>query len=159
MQCEICGAEIFGNPHRIGTGGSELDVCNRCVKYGTEVIGETHSPKKNIRPGSSVRSNAPYFRKIEVEEINPNYGQIIRKAREKVGLTQEKLAQKINEKMSLVGKIERNEIVPDDTVRKKIERLLNISLIERMETQEIQHSKGSKTLTLGDIALIKKGRK
>lgn len=159
MHCEICGAEILGTPHKIGTGGSELTVCNRCVKYGT-VVGETPASQKNIRTGNTgFRPGVPGYKKIEIDEINPNYGQMIRKAREKIGLTQEKLAKKINEKMSLVGKIERSEIVPDDAVRKKLERLLDITLIERLEAQELRPSKGSKTLTLGDIALIKKGRR
>ena len=159
MHCEICGAEILGAPHKIGTGGSELTVCNGCVKYGT-VVGETHTSPKDVLTGrTGFRPGGPRYKKIEIEEINPNYGQMIRKAREKIGLTQEKLAKKVNEKMSLIGKIERSEIVPEDTVRKKLERLLDITLIERLEAQEVKPSKGSKTLTLGDIALIKKGRR
>lgn len=153
MHCEICGAKVTGTPIKIEMDGSELDVCSRCVKYGT-VTREVHVPHKSIRT-----TDTPHFKKIEIEAIDPDYGQKIRKAREKAGLTQEKLAQKINEKMSLIGKIERYEMVPDDTVRKKLERLLNITLIDRLDDQDFKPSKTSKGVTLGDIALIKKERK
>ena len=66
-------------------------------------------------------------------EIVPDFGMRVKDAREKLGLKQEELARRINEKVSLLRKIERGEIVPDDRVRQKLERILNISLVERVQ--------------------------
>ena len=61
-------------------------------------------------------------------EIAEDYGMKIKEARERAGLKQTELAQKINEKQSLLRKIEHEEILPTDEVRKKIERILKITL-------------------------------
>jgi putative transcription factor len=61
-------------------------------------------------------------------EIDEDYGRKIREARERAGLKQAELAQKINEKQSLLRKIEHEEILPTDEVRVKIARVLNITL-------------------------------
>ena len=60
-------------------------------------------------------------------EIVPDYGQKIRVAREGLGLSPEDLGAKIKEKAALIKKIEREEISPEDRIRKKLEK-------ERRET-------------------------
>jgi putative transcription factor len=64
----------------------------------------------------------------EVLEIAEDYGRKIKEARERAGLKQAELAQRINEKQSVLRKIEHEGIVPTEEVRVKIERVLNISL-------------------------------
>ncbi|AKB48941.1 transcription factor [Methanosarcina sp. Kolksee] len=90
------------------------------------------------------------------DELLDNYDQIIRDAREAKGWSQEDLAENIKEKVSLIKKIERSEIVPEDSVRKKLEHALDIKLTERLEEsgQEVSHLK--KDMTLGDIVKIKR---
>jgi len=60
---------------------------------------------------------------VEVEE---DYGRKLKEAREKAGLKQAELANRINEKQSLLRKIENEEIVPSDDVMRKIKRVLNL---------------------------------
>ena len=96
------------------------------------------------------------FFDILKDELLDNYDQIIRDAREAKGWSQEDLAENIKEKASLIKKIERSEIVPEEPVRKKLEHTLNIKLTERVDAagQEVSHL--MKDTTLGDIVKIKK---
>ncbi|MDY6930354.1 MAG: multiprotein bridging factor aMBF1 [Halobacteriota archaeon] len=151
MQCEICGAEIYGRPTRIEMDGSKLSVCNACVRYGNVIYEKPSPQRRNVQLNRSIQSST-----IEVEEIVQNYGVLIKNAREKLGLSREDFAKKLNEKASLISKIERSEMVPDDELRKKIEKMIKVKLTERLEPIDLGSSKGSGGLTLGDIALIKK---
>ena len=90
------------------------------------------------------------------DELLDNYVQIIRDAREAKGWSQEDLAENIKEKASLIKKIERSEIVPEDSVRKKLEHALNVKLTERVDTSGHEASHSKKDTTLGDIVKIKR---
>lgn len=158
MECEICGTDIKGNPIRVIVEGTVLDVCSKCAHYGkpqdkwtpvsrkmapTERVIVTHRPKRDA------------FDKLE-DEILPDYARVIKKARESQGLTIEDLASKMMEKATLIRKIEREELVPEDTVRKKLETTLNIKLTERVSSQDQRGGGFIRGTTLGDVAIIRK---
>jgi putative transcription factor len=145
-ECEICGTEIEGKAHYIAIGSSKLRVCKTCARHGT-VVTEDAEVQAQVKTKTSVGSEQAKQAKQakltqakrrlyeqmdheieEVLEIDDDYGRKIKEAREKSGLKQAELAQRINEKQSLLRKIEHEEIMPTDEVRKKIERLLKISL-------------------------------
>jgi putative transcription factor len=160
MQCEICGAEIRGKPLCITIDNSELQVCQKCAQYGKPVDKRTPVSRKVspvartvIKPQNKPKRD---FFDILKDELLDNYDQIIRDARAARGWSQEDLAENIKEKVSLIKKIERSEIVPEDSVRKKLEHTLNIKLTERVDAagQEVSHLK--KDTTLGDIVKIKR---
>ena len=67
------------------------------------------------------------------DELLSDYGFAIRRAREARGMSQEELALAIKEKASLLKKLEREDLRPEDSVRKKLERVLGISLTETLE--------------------------
>ena len=67
------------------------------------------------------------------DELLSDYGFAIRRAREVRGMSQEELALAIKEKASLLKKLEREDLRPTDGVRKKLERVLGISLTETIE--------------------------
>ncbi|MBU4491376.1 MAG: TIGR00270 family protein [Euryarchaeota archaeon] len=161
MQCEICGADIKGKPIRVVVEGSVLDVCGNCARYGkpadkwtpvsrkispTERVIVTHKPRRDV------------FDKLQ-DEIIPDYAQAIKKAREARGLAIEALASKMMEKATLIRKIEREELIPEDTVRKKLEAALNIKLTERISSQDQRGSGFIRGTTLGDVAVIRKKAK
>jgi putative transcription factor len=160
MQCEICGAEIRGKPLCITIDNSELQVCQKCAPYGKPVDKRTPVSRKVSPVARTVTKpqNKPKrdFFDILKDELLDNYDQIIRDARAARGWSQEDLAENIKEKVSLIKKIERSEIVPEDSVRKKLEHTLNIKLTERVDVagQEVSHLK--KDTTLGDIVKIKR---
>lgn len=60
--------------------------------------------------------------------LNPEFPKVIREARNKKGITHEQLGQKINEKVTLLKKVETGTIKPDDILSKKLERFLGIRL-------------------------------
>ncbi|PWB50666.1 MAG: TIGR00270 family protein [Candidatus Methanoperedenaceae archaeon] len=158
MECEICGTEIKGNPIRVTVEGTILDVCGKCAHYGKPQDKWTPVSRK-IAPTERVivshRPKRDAFDKLE-DEILPDYAQVIRKARESQGLTIEELASKMMEKATLIRKIEREELVPEDTVRKKLETTLNIKLTERVSSQDQRGSGFIRGTTLGDVAIIRK---
>jgi putative transcription factor len=160
MQCEICGAEIREKSICITIDSSELQVCQKCAPYGKPVdkrtpVSRKVSPVVRTVTRTANRPKKDFF-DILKDELLDNYDQIIRDAREAKGWSQEDLAENIKEKASLIKKIERSEIVPEDSVRKKLEHALNIKLTERVEgpEQEVSHLK--KDTTLGDIVKIKR---
>ena len=67
------------------------------------------------------------------DELLSDYGFAIRRAREARGMSQEELALAIKEKSSLLKKLEREDLRPTDSIRKKLERVLGISLNETIE--------------------------
>ena len=122
-------------PHTylVEVGTSKLRVCKACAKYGVAVAERRPAAGGSKTPAARKRK---IYRLMDEElsvEIVPDFGKRVRDAREKLGLKQEELAKRINEKVSLLRRIERGELVPEDRVRQKLERVLNISLVERVE--------------------------
>jgi putative transcription factor len=163
MQCEICGAEIREKPIDVTIDGSQLKVCSKCSQYGNAVRARSPvsrkispvSPKpiRNVQKRTTSRRDP--FAELD-DELVDEYETIIREAREKRGWTQEVLATKIKEKASLIKKIERGEITPEDSVRKKIEKALSVDLMERQGKDEWNADRLNSGTTLGDIVTIKR---
>jgi len=161
MQCEICGSDIKGNPIRVTVEGTVLDVCGKCAHYGKPAdkwspVSRKMSPTERVLVAHKPRRDA--FDKLQ-DEIIPEYAQVIKKARESQGLTIEELASKMMEKATLLRKIEREELIPEDAVRKKLETALNIKLTEKFSTQDQRGSGFIRGTTLGDVAVIRKKAK
>ncbi|MEA1868573.1 MAG: multiprotein bridging factor aMBF1 [Euryarchaeota archaeon] len=149
MQCEICGSNIRGKAHRVILEGTELNVCDACAKYGHEVkqvpkataAGTGRTPAGKVSAGgvpagitfrTGSRRRPDMFDQM-TDELLSDYGFAIRRAREARGMSQEELALEIKEKASLLKKLEREDLRPTDGIRKKLERVLGISLTETIE--------------------------
>jgi putative transcription factor len=165
MQCELCGGEIHGAPRTVHIEGAELRVCVPCSKYGTEVQkprASTGSPTQPPRkmggppaPQPAQRRRRDLFDRME-GDLAEDYADRIRRARVAKGWTEKQLALEIMQKELLIKKVERGDLVPEEELRKKLEEVLGISLIESAES-EVKSSKGKGvTTTLGDIISIKK---
>jgi putative transcription factor len=158
MDCEICGSEIKGNPTRVTVEGTILDVCSKCAHYGTTQDKWTPVSRKMTPTEKVIVSYKPTrdaFDKLD-DEINSDYAQIIRKAREAQGLTIEELGAKMMEKATLIRKIEREELIPEDSIRKKLETTLNIKLTEKVSSKDQRGGGFTRGTTLGDVAIIRK---
>jgi len=157
-QCEICGAEIAGLPQRIVIDGSALEVCKGCARFGKPEDKWSPVPKKMVpvERAFTVRRPRPrdYFK--DLVELVPEFGRKIREARESLNLTPEDLGARIKEKATLLKKIEREEISPEDEVRKKLEKELKIKLTDQVNEAKVKSGSRSRGLTLGDIASIKR---
>jgi putative transcription factor len=158
MQCEICGAEIPGAPSRIIIDGSALEVCKSCARFGKPEDKWSPVPRRMVptERAFTVRRPQPRDRLRDVVDIVPEYGKKIREARESLGYSPEELGLRIKEKAALIRKIEREEISPEDEIRKKLEKELKIKLTDLAEDAKMKSSGASKGLTLGDIASIRR---
>ncbi|MEM3876096.1 MAG: helix-turn-helix domain-containing protein, partial [Candidatus Micrarchaeaceae archaeon] len=66
----------------------------------------------------------------EIEQIIDDYGETIRRARESMGLSLKVLAELLNEKESFLARIEKQKTTPNSKLIEKLEKTLNIKLIE-----------------------------
>jgi len=134
MRCEVCGQEIREQPfYRIIEGG-RMTVCGQCSKFGS---GDWDPRQVNVsqnqrRPAQPRRLRNDLEAAEELELID-NYGELIRKSRQKKKLSVEDFAKKINEKESVVKKMEKEEMNPPAKLIKKIEN----SVVKKMEKEEM----------------------
>ena len=169
MQCEMCGETIRGTPKLVRVEGAELQVCMKCEKFGTEV--QQVRRKDVVRPTAAAPRQSqvppaipPERRKRDLfdymeGEIVDDYAARIRKARMEKGLTTKDLAMQIKEREHLIKKIENSELMPEESVRKKLEKVLEIRLIDAPLTEAERKVPGKLTPTLGDLTIIKKAKK
>jgi len=92
-------------------------------------------------------------------EIVDDYAVRIRHAREEKGLSQKDLAMQLKEKEHLIKKIENGELIPEDMVRKKIEKALDIRLVDAAGTDAEKKVQSTMAPTLGDVTIIRKAKK
>ena len=171
VQCEMCGAET-DSPTTVKIEGAEIDVCDDCAEFGTEVrqpASESTSTKYSTSSsdsgasgssdgasgsggtGGGSTSRAPDMFD-DMEEVAQDYDERIRNAREASGLSQEELAKELNEKASLIRKLERGSMLPSDSVQGKLERRLDIALTEGgVEDADWEGGSASGEYTLGDV--------
>ncbi|MCX8187261.1 MAG: helix-turn-helix domain-containing protein [Nitrososphaeria archaeon] len=94
-------------------------------------------------------------------ELVEDFGEVVRAARIKMGLTQEDLARQLNEKLATIKKIESGEFKPPIVLARRLERFLKVRLLEPVEAPENVAGKVSTRkepgISLGD--LIKKESK
>ena len=162
----MCGAET-DNPTTIQTEGTQLEVCSNCTEFGTVLHDEER--KKSKKPSGSGSSSSgggggttkqsppssgggPSHDPLdELGTLAPDYDQRVRNARENAGMKQEELADELNEKLSLIRKIERGEMRPSEDVRRKLESALGVSLTEEVGGEEWETDESSGGYTVGDI--------
>ena len=171
MQCEMCGETVRGIPKLVRVEGAELQVCSKCEKYGTEIQqkrGPAAGRPVSRQPGSSapapVPGTRPAYRKRDLfdymeGDLVDDYASRIRKARMDKGLSQKDLAMQMKEKEHLIKKIENGELMPEDDVRKKIEKVLEIRLIDTETVDEAKKIQSKMAPTLGDLTIIRKSKK
>ena len=169
MRCEVCGSKIYGKPYKVMIEGAKLTVCNECSKHGT-IVWEEQTPKTiTLKPKSTpqplkIQSKKPPETTIDTSlELIENFDLKIRHAREKLGLSHEELGKKINEKVSLLKKIETGKMTPNNRLAAKLEYALKIKLLvppteEKVQQMEIPKP-ASRELTLGDLIQLNKKEK
>jgi putative transcription factor len=167
----MCGEAIRGTPKLVRVEGAELSVCSKCEKFGTEVQQVRRTDIRVTQKGPSARlSPAPAGGAAQVRykrdmfdfmegEIVDDYAIRIRRAREEKGLSQKDLAMQMKEKEHLIRKIENSELIPEDDVRKKLEKALEIRLIDAPITDDEKKVLSKLTPTLGDLTVIRKAKK
>jgi len=167
MQCELCGANARALKN-VRVESAELQVCPQCEHYGVE-IQQPH--RTTPRPGTGRRpANAPpvphpvaktrrdMFDMIEGEIVD-DYGERIKHARMQRGWSQKDLAMDLKVRELLIKKIENGDLIPEDDVRRMLEKTLEIRLLDIPEDESGKKKPGNVVPTLGDVISIKKGKK
>lgn len=154
MNCDMCGKET--RLFRTIVEGAELNVCESCGGYG-KVMGKAKTKEERVQEDREMmellrRKSLPKVRDIETGEvIVENYSSIIRKKRETMGLTQEEFSRKLNEKESLVHGLENGHHHPSIELARKIERMLNVKLVETVKDDVKVERVGGGAMTIGDL--------
>lgn len=103
---------------------------------------------------SSRGRGANIFETVERIDFVEGFGEIIRSARERLGLTQEELASLVHEKVSVIKKLEAGSFRPPIELARNIEKVLKIRIVRELKDEDI-HITPPKTLrrgfTLGDL--------
>ncbi len=167
-QCEMCGAEK-SSLTTTKVEGAELELCDDCKDFGTAVETESTSTtstkystsssddsSSSSSSGGSTGGGGGGGRRRDMfdqmDEIASDYDERIRAARERESMSREDLAKELNEKASLIGKLERGDILPSDDVKAKLEKRLDVSLSEGSSDDGSDwESDSSMTQTLGDV--------
>jgi putative transcription factor len=153
INCDLCG-KIEESPSRALIEGVELDVCQACCRFGKMLVPvKRYSPKEQHM---MLKKSAP--REESVELIVDNYSEIVKKKRESMGLSQKEFAMKLNEKESIIHKIETGHLEPSLDLAGKLQKVLGIKLVERHQETRMAAGKGKKDagFTLGDFVKVRK---
>jgi putative transcription factor len=141
MLCEMCGKEVETTT-RERIEGSVLRVCADCAKFGKPIDpppvpapARPGTPPVRYGGGASRASGGP--RRLEERDLYTEIGEMelaadwpkrIRLAREALHWTPEEFAKKLNEKKSIVLKLEAGGFRPPDDLVRRVERLLKVRL-------------------------------
>jgi putative transcription factor len=146
MTCEICGKKE-GEMMDAIVEGAMLKVCSSCSKSG-KVIPILKQPV--------VKEEKLMETKEDVEVIVSDYSEVVRKAREKKGLTQEELAKDLGEKESTIHHLESGNMKPNFKLANKLKVYLGIDLVEKVERIDVKKNTKDinfkdENLTIGDL--------
>ncbi|MFX0106493.1 MAG: multiprotein bridging factor aMBF1 [Candidatus Hodarchaeota archaeon] len=164
-ECPLCGSIIWGKGQRVLLEGIKMTVCHNCAQDGIR-IQKPHkiTPSKKIyaqdKTSSTIRQKSKDII-VDDLEIIPDYAIKIRNTRNSLRLNQDQFAQKLNEKPSLIRRIESGKVEPTIKLAKKIEDVYKIKILKKIDEiesniQDSKYMKKSDGTSLGDIAFIKK---
>jgi putative transcription factor len=145
-----------------------MTTCPKCAELGSaEWEPEPVSRAWPATKGSMATARTAFVKKrgaVTVSEdvaVAEGFGSLVRRAREKMGLSHEDLGRKIAEKVSVVKKIEGEKIVPDQRVAEKMEHALGIKLLVPFVVPKVSLPPIpiSKSVTLGEIVKLKEAKR
>ena len=178
--CELCGRSMKGRGRNVTIEGAEMIVCPQCASrfasQPSKASDKMSTPKtqpfwmqsSTSYPPSSAskppiraaKKKPPQRSEITLDDmiLVENYAEIIRNARQKAKMTQDALAQKVGERVSTLQGIESGRLKPTKRTLRGLERELEISLLEPIDTVPIKPTVGSRSgePTLGDRVIIKR---
>ena len=125
MACDLCGRS--SDLVKAKVEGVVLNVCGSCAKHGKVLETPSFNPRKEDI--AYVKYGVQKYEEVIVD----NYSKLVKDAREKLCLTHKELSQKVAERESVLSKIETGNMTPDLALARKLQRVLNIKLIEKVE--------------------------
>lgn len=153
MQCELCGRDCECRPATVD--GVKMMLCPGCMRHGQAIKTYSEAPAGEKKP-ILERIRKPKVKDVYKEmdkELVSGWNDLIKNARKKKGLTREELGFKIGERTVTIAKIENGDLRPSDEMVKKLEKELEITLIEEVASVRPVSigSRSGSGLTLGDF--------
>ena len=162
MFCEICGREIVGKPARSLVEGARLIVCQQCSSFGTRLpsFPDRPAPRRPLVAPSHTHAPIEKLPKaVEESDLIEEYSMTIKEARAKLSLTQQDLALRAKEKVTVIQKIEIGKILPTMRLAKELEHILRVRLLVPRDELDVpappRRPLPSPGVTLGDVALVR----
>lgn len=163
MLCELCGAEV-PRTKVVVVEGTVLTVCPNCARFGTEVgaapvRARATPPVIADRLAARQRRMTPrdVYTQAGEEDLAEDYPARLRAAREARGWKQAELAAKINERVTVIAKLEAGAMVPSEDLQRRLERALEIKLKEKVPTVAAKKAGPREGMTLGDLMDLDEG--
>ena len=183
----MCGKFVGAGLVECEVDGAKMLLCPQCLKFGSKTPHKSAQREENEEEFTFIRSKSggkePSVSHVKVGSKEPStqifptrirkerdiltselvltddFGEKIKEARIAKNWSLEKFAQMINEKASILQKIEKSEFNPPESLIIKIERKLGISLREEAAPPIYLSSSITKETTLGDVVKLKKKKK
>ncbi len=96
---------------------------------------------------------------VEESDLIEEYSRVVKEGREKLGISQQDLAFKAKEKLTVIQKIEIGKMLPTMRLSKELEHILRVRLLVPREELDLpsppRRTSPSPVATLGDVALVK----
>jgi putative transcription factor len=151
LNCELCGSNIRGEVQVVNIDGGIFRVCKGCSKLGTAARVPKPAPRPQhvssdggyaprssnviIKPRVSSPGPSSNYNESEDMILREDYSKVIKSARELLGIKQDELGMKINEKPSVISHLEAGTIKPTDALARKLEHFLKIELFVPAEDE------------------------
>lgn len=111
-----------------------MKVCNTCAKFGTPTPSQGPATPPMVKLSVTRPRPSPSPPVEDDLELKRDFRLVMRQAREKMGLSQEELGRKINEKPSVIRLLESGKLKPDDVLATKIAHFLKIETLVPRES-------------------------
>lgn len=150
----MCGAE--GDLKRTKIEGATLKLCEDCQAAGDVLESDNAASSSSSSRSRSRNRSKP---RQQQKELVPDYESKVRDAREADDLTMGELADNLNEKRSVVQRIESGDLKPDERLAQKIKNQLEVDLYTSISSEAYQgqaESTADEKATIGDVADVKK---
>lgn len=146
--CELCGRDV-DSLKKVKIEGATLKTCDSCAEMGEEVTTRSKKSRKKKKSSRNKRSSE--------DVLVSDYGERIKEARESEQLSIAEVADDLNEKESLISKIEKQELKPDKPLADKLSKKFGVTLYTNPEVADYEtgNSGDSRKATMEDVADIK----
>jgi putative transcription factor len=156
----MCGKEVPVTKPML-VEGTKLSLCQNCARFGDEYKGANTTPGAPVPKTVIEERLQRRERRMQTKdvysattwELVEDYGTVVREAREAKGMDIDEFAKSILERRGIIARVEANDLVPDDKMIHKLEKALNITLKEEVQSgsQVGGSGKKSESMTLSNF--------
>ena len=146
--CELCGKDT-DSLKKAKIEGATLKVCDSCAEMGETVKTQSKTRKKKKKKRTKRK-------KRDTKTLASDYGERVKNARENEKLSISEVSDDLNEKESVIKKIENQDLKPDKSLAGKLAKKFGIELYVNPEVSDVDTDSGdTRSATLGDVAEVK----